>query len=677
MHKLFLLFSCLFGLSTFGYTQTGQPELWWWQGTEASSPSNVAAIEASINQAISYGYTGVAFYEQSFTLMNSPNWTAQQTVYLQEVVTYARSKGLKTIVLAAPYGYSDNALATNLNWAEGQHVTGSQFTVNASKTQLVPVNSFSGLANPGFESGMSAWFNIGDPNLGIDTTTFHSGTASGVITNATGNARFYQVLNVTPWRQYHVRYWMKTQSFSGDAMISVYDASSGLSLYSIPIEPPATQDWTELDFIFNSRSTTQPALYFGVWGGSTGTVWFDDLYMEETSLVYVLRRPGTPLSIYSATNPAMVYQEGLDVNAISDPVISRNAGYTNQYHAPTTVTLPSTTRLAAGQTVAIDYYAVEPILPEGDVGMCLTDTGPQGWLQDNARALTSAFSSSGTGYMLSYDEMRHMNSCATCKAKNMTPGQLLAWHMGQTYNLFQSLAPGAQMYAWSDMFDPFHNAVPDYYYVEGNIAGSWAGLPPKITIMNWNLWNLTNSLTWFSGLNSQQPTPYRQIIAGYYDSGDGNAAANQELAAAQGIPGVAGLMYVTWGGDYSQLQAFANAVKTNWQSYVSSVVTNVSSDVSVTHSGFARNHATGLWVATLTVKNTSGSILKGPIQVVLTKLPSGVTMTNSTGIYNGSPYITVSTNSLAAGASANVSIQFINPSNGSISSTAIAYSGVL
>jgi hypothetical protein len=233
------------------------------------------------------------------------------------------------------------------------------------------------------------------------------------------------------------------------------------------------------------------------------------------------------------------------------------------------------------------------------------------------------------------------------------------------------------MYIWSDMFDPYHNAGPNYYYVEGNIAGSWAGLPPQITILNWDLWNLTNSLNWFAGLNAQQPTPFRQIIAGYYDSGNGATAASQELSAALGVPGLTGLMYTTWEGDYSQMQAFANTVKSNWQAYLSSLATNVSSQVSVTQTGFARNRATGLWVATLTVKNTGGTTLSGPVEVVLTNLTNGVTMTNNTGSYAGSPSINVTTGSLVPGASASVSIQFTNPSNGYISYAAVTYNGAL
>jgi hypothetical protein len=102
---------------------------------------------------------------------------------------------------------------------------------------------------------------------------------------------------------------------------------------------------------------------------------------------------------------------------------------------------------------------------------------------------------------------------------------------------------------------------------------------------------------------------------------------------------------------------------------------DVSGQVSVTHTGFGRNRVNGVWTATLTVKNTSGSAIGGPVQVVLTKLPSNVTMVNGTGVRNGDPYITVSAGTLAPGASANVMIQFNNPSNGFIDFTPVTYSG--
>jgi hypothetical protein len=104
-------------------------------------------------------------------------------------------------------------------------------------------------------------------------------------------------------------------------------------------------------------------------------------------------------------------------------------------------------------------------------------------------------------------------------------------------------------------------------------------------------------------------------------------------------------------------------------------VVDVSSQVKVTHSGFVVNHATHVWAATMTIQNTGTSKIAGPIQVVLTNLPEGVSMSNNTGMHNGSPYITVSTGDLAPGASVSVPIQFTNANRVPIAFTPVTDSG--
>jgi Carbohydrate binding domain len=650
------LFSAFLTIPAFG--QSGSPALWYWQNAYPQSPSDVASIETQIDLAFSYGYTGVAFWSSAFTFMGSTVHPANNVTYMQQVISYAQSKGMKTMASTSPYGYSDDALLNNPNWAEGEHITGSQFTVNSTKTALVPVNSFGGLANPGFESGMTGWFAWNDLNMGIDPNVAHSGNASGSIVNASGDSRFVQTLNLIPWRQYHARIWIKTSNFQGFAQIEVWDPSTNLTTFNTPITQQATQDWTELDFTFNSRASTQPLLLFGVWNGSSGTMWFDDVLVEETSLVYVLRRSGTPLTVYNPTQPTTVFQEGTDFNAIADPQLASGGLFNGFYHTPSTVTLPATTSLQPGQTVAIDFYAAQPIQPGGDVGMCLTEPGAQSWLQQNAQAIVSSMPS-GMNYLLSYDEMRHMDSCASCKAKNLTPGQLLASHVANTYNLYHSLAPTASYYIWGDMFDPYSNAVNNYYFVEGDIAGSWTGIPSPVTIMNWNLGNLANSLSWFAGLNSQQPTHYNQVIAGYYDSGDGAGAATQELQQAAGIPGVTGLMYTTWVTDYSQLQPFAAAAKAGWSAYLASVVSNVTPQLSVVESVVTYNRVSHIY--SQSVKLTNNGAALPAAAYALDNLNSGVTMISPDGFTSaalpaGSPYKEVGP--IGAGATVTFTIQF-------------------
>lgn len=547
-------------------------ELWYWHHSYLTSPAAVQSSEVLIDQALAAGYTGVAFWDSSFSFMSAPFWPPQNVAYLEEVMNYASAKGLKIAGAVAPYGYSNDALQNNPNWAESQRVFGSEFKVNSSGNSLQFLNSFPGLVNPGFESGRTAWFGLGDSGIGVDHTVSHSGTSSGIIQNAGGNARFWQPVTLIPWRQYHLRLFFKTQSFHGFTQTEVIDAVDGSAIRINPIfKVSSTQNWTQVDYIFNSQASGAAYLYFGVWGGCTGTMWFDDILLEETSLIFVTRRVGTPVTVYDPQNPAIVYREGTDYNHVSDPAMASRTPFTNLYHQPPAVGLPAGTQLKPGQVVAMNSYSVSPMPYAGvQVGMCLTAPGTLQWLARNAAAVNAALPA-GAGYFMQYDEMRQMNSCAACKAKKMTPGQLLAWHVGQAIQTYDSLRPGAPLFVWSDMFDPYHNAHADYYDVEGDIAGSWLGLPAGVTVMNWNLQNLPVSLKWFSGLNPSQPTAHLQFIAGYYDSGNGAVSASTELAQAAGVPGVRGLMYTTWIDDYSQLQSFAIAAKAGWPAYLASV----------------------------------------------------------------------------------------------------------
>ncbi|HEY1214330.1 MAG TPA: hypothetical protein VGE93_11915, partial [Bryobacteraceae bacterium] len=238
-------------------------------------------------------------------------------------------------------------------------------------------------------------------------------------------------------------------------------------------------------------------------------------------------------------------------------------------------TLPAQTRLKPNQIVAVDSYSVFPIPGIYDVGMCLTEPGVLEWQRRNAYAIKSVLPPRA-GLLMGYDEMRQMNSCGSCRAIHMSAGELLAWSTGHSVQLYKSVLPGAQLYVWNDMFDPFHNAVKRYYNVEGDLSGSWKGVPAEVSVVNWNLGNLKKSLRWFSGQSFRQPTPHKQIVAGYYDAGDGAAAARTELREASGVPGVEGLMYTTWKDDYSQLEPFADAARANWKNYEASVASGSS-----------------------------------------------------------------------------------------------------
>jgi uncharacterized repeat protein (TIGR01451 family) len=105
-------------------------------------------------------------------------------------------------------------------------------------------------------------------------------------------------------------------------------------------------------------------------------------------------------------------------------------------------------------------------------------------------------------------------------------------------------------------------------------------------------------------------------------------------------------------------------------------IQDVSGLVKVTQTGFLYNRATKLWNATVTIANTSGAAIQGPIQVILTNLCPSATMVNNIGTRNGSPYVAVSAAGLSAGTSVDAPIQFLNPSSGYITYTPQTVSGI-
>jgi hypothetical protein len=89
-------------------------------------------------------------------------------------------------------------------------------------------------------------------------------------------------------------------------------------------------------------------------------------------------------------------------------------------------------------------------------------------------------------FFMSHDELRVINQCALCQSKHMTPGELLAWNVHQAAQIIRDIRPDAEIWVWSDMFDPMHNAVDHYYAVNGSLRGSWEGLDPDVGIVNWD-----------------------------------------------------------------------------------------------------------------------------------------------------------------------------------------------
>jgi hypothetical protein len=98
--------------------------------------------------------------------------------------------------------------------------------------------------------------------------------------------------------------------------------------------------------------------------------------------------------------------------------------------------------------------------------------------------------------------------------------------------------------------------------------------------------------------------------------------------------------------------------------------------VATTASGLAYSRVSQTFNGTVTLRNISGSVITGPLQILFAGMPANVTLVNATANLSGTPYLTVpAVASLAPGQSVTVGIQFKNPSNATINLAPVVYSG--
>jgi hypothetical protein len=94
--------------------------------------------------------------------------------------------------------------------------------------------------------------------------------------------------------------------------------------------------------------------------------------------------------------------------------------------------------------------------------------------------------------------------------------------------------------------------------------------------------------------------------------------------------------------------------------------------LAVTRGGLIRDRRTGLYTQQVTIQNLSSAAISGPVYLVIDSLSSNATFTNATGTTANnppaSPYVLLpgTSGGLALGASASVTLQFADPTNGNI-----------
>jgi hypothetical protein len=285
----------------------------------------------------------------------------------------------------------------------------------------------------------------------------------------------------------------------------------------------------------------------------------------------------------------------------------------------------------------------------------VTDTGTASL--SNANVEVQVFNSSGSAV-----------STNVWSGQNFTGGQ--SHQYAYTWNVPSTQATGT----YTVMIGVFDASWSTNYYWNSNgaiITVTTGSAPAAPTGLSATASNAQVKLSWTASSDATSYNVYRGTAAG--------AEVSTPVAT-----GVTTTTYtntgLTNGTTYFYKVAAVNASGTSAMSNEASakpaaVAVNVTSSVKITATAFVLNRNTRTYNSTVTVQNATQQSIAGPLQLVLTGLPAGVTLANAAGTTGGSPYITVTSGSLAAGKSASVKIQVSATSASSITYTPQVYSG--
>ena len=510
-------------------------ERWVYASSNLQVDANVDQMIALIGRAKASGYTHLLLKDSKFARV--PTLPKRYFQNAERVKAAAKAAGIEIVPAVFSVGYSNDLLWNDPNLAEGLPVKDALFVVKDFIASHVPdplvMLKDGGLLN------RKAWGFV-DDNLVSESGSLRSGTTET-------NSRFSQKVKVQPFRQYHVSVRIKTERFEdSQAEIKVIGAFTQQLTYTY-LHEKLTQDWTVHHITFNSLQNEEVQLYFGVWGGHDGTIWWRDPGIEECGLVNLLRRPGAPLIVKTEEGKRLT--EGTDYEPVSDPRMGTvpYAGEYELWHEPPNIHVKD---LPDGTRLRVSFYHPHVVYHD-QVCACTSEPAFTDLLKREAIDVHRIWAAGS--YMMSHDEWRVMNWCDACQQRHLTPGQMIADSARTCSGILNATAPGARVFVWNDMFDPFHNAHNNYYLANGDLKGSWEGLAKDVIVVNWNQGEV-DGVRFFSDRGHQQ------LIAGYYD---GPVERTRKwLADAGKLPGVMGVMYTTWRNNYTQLESFAKMLDT-------------------------------------------------------------------------------------------------------------------
>jgi len=478
-------------------------------------------------------------------------WPADRKARLAEVKRICDEAGVEIVPIIWSVGYGGH----DPNYAAALPCTNVPFAVKGGKAVFAGGGADE-FANPGFDDPPKkpntapgwAWTDKPGTVSFIDTDVKASGTASlrmeNYGDNPHGHGRACHLLKVSPTGRYKVSCKMKTDGVApaSGLLLQVY-TKDGQSVAARHPGISSTQDWTRVECTFDAAGGSEFRVYAGIWGGKAGRFWLDDFKVEDMGCAPPLLRKGLPFTVRDARTGAEL-RVGLDYELPPTSVWNKKWDSFRLLRGDT----PETRE---GAELVVDYWTAA-VVASSQRPCCMSAPALYDHYRKSAAAVKEALNP--RKWFLSMDEIRAGGTCPLCLSRGLDMAHQLGECLTRQREIIKSVRPDAQIYVWSDMIDPAHNAHDNYYACKGTFEGAWELVPKDFVISCWYGKKRDVSMPFFAERG------FRTQAAAYYDADD-LEGCRAWLETCKRTPGCTGIMYTTWNDKYKLLAPFGELVR--------------------------------------------------------------------------------------------------------------------
>lgn len=535
-------------------------------------------VQSLVDTSKKAGANGIVLVEVKTNYWWTKNYATQFRNAVTRIRDEVKRQSMDFIILGDSVTWCFGPLSADKNFAAGYPMKDVPMKVGcggscleAEETAEIPNGSFE-TSNGNSANG---WFQEAPGTTTfIDTQVKKSGSQSmRTKADIERYSLFLTSVKVRQFQQYTLSFWTRAAALSTQYIaVEIRDAGTDILLTQQQISLPdddgsriyfhgtkeQTFDWTQMRIAFNSLMATSVEFTFGVWAGSSGSAWWDDIKLSSTPTLNLLRRASLPLSLTTSGNGgAKKLVEGKDFKRVVDPGLGIGTapfdGSYDTYHDAPRISVLAAAALSVGDSVMLSGYHAVPSLV-GRVGCSWSDQ------QQLARVVMSysrnmdAFKPDG--FVLDHVDVLH-GGWEPAERKKKSSGRAFAAYLKQeTAAISRVLPASVSLFIWSQLLDPNSVASNKCKCIPFNksLKDAYKGADPsKLTILTSDEFiDFELAQKSYAFFDEKK---FRQIAVGFRD--DDVVVNHRNWQDIIGKRPSAGSMYFTrWPGDYLKITEF-------------------------------------------------------------------------------------------------------------------------